>query len=335
MGIKLKKLKHQVIVITGASSGIGLTTAQMAADAGATVVLSARNEESLQEAVEGIRSKGGRASHFAADVSDERAMMALADYTIREHGRFDTWLNDAGVSIFGRLLDTPIADKRRLFEVNFWGVVYGCRAAVPYLRRHGGAIINLGSVASEISLPLQGIYSASKHAVKAYTEALRLELQQLKAPIAVTLIKPTSIDTMFTEHARSYMPEEPALPPPQYAPEVVARTILHCAVRPVDEIYVGGAARMMTLLDRLAPRLHELYARNVAARQERGAARNDGRDSLYAPQADGRRQTKGGFVLRSSLYTRAALSDFARAVPLLALGGALALGLGAAAGRGE
>ncbi len=334
MGIKLKKLKDQVMVISGASSGIGLTTAQMAADAGAAVVLAARNEEALQDAVEGIRAKGGRASHFAADVSGEREMMAVADYTIREHGRFDTWVNDAGMTIVGRLLDTPIADKRKLFETNFWGVVYGCRAAVPYLRRHGGAIINLGSVASEISLPLQGIYSASKHALKAYTQALRLELEQMEAPISVTLVKSTSVDTMFTEHAGSYIGGEPDLPPPQDAPELVARTILHCAEHAVDEIYVGGTARMMTLLDLVAPRVRELYARSVLSRREKSAEADDNRDSAYAPREDARRQRKGGFVLRSSRYTRAALSDVARAVPLLALGGAVALGLGAFS-RGE
>ncbi len=125
------------------------------------------------------------------------------------------------------------------------------------------------------------------------------------------------------------MAEEPALPPPRYAPEVVAGTILRCAQHPVPEAYVGGAARMMTLFDLLAPRLHDLYARRVLAAQEKSARANDRRDSLYAPGRDVRRGTSEGIVLRSSLYTRAALSDFARAIPLLALGGAVALGLGA------
>ena len=324
MGVKLKKVKEQVIVITGASSGIGLTTAEMAARAGAKVMLSSRNEEALRAAVEGIRMRGGRAAYVVADVADEHAMDQLAERTIAEFGGFDTWVNNAGLSVYGKLEDSPIDDKRRLFDVNFWGVVNGCRAAVPHLKQQGGALINIGSIVSDMPIPLQGIYSASKHALKAYTAALRMELEAEGAPVAVTLVKPSAIDTPYTEHARSYMAEEPALPPPAYAPEVVARTILHCAEKPVREVTVGGAGRLQTLLHAAAPRLAEVYMETMMFRQQKRDEPSDQRDSLYRPLRDGQRYGRyPGRALRSSFYTDAVLSDARRMLPFLALAAGL------------
>src|SRR3954465_12601022 len=148
MRIKLKKLSDQVIVITGASSGIGLTTAEMAAERGARVVLNSRNETALRAAVERINGRGGRATYVAGDVADDQTMEMLARRAVGEFGGLDTWVNNAGVGVYGRLEEVSMADKRRLFEVNFWGVVNGCKAAVQAMRGLGGAIINIGSVES-------------------------------------------------------------------------------------------------------------------------------------------------------------------------------------------
>src|SRR5205085_11602271 len=189
-----KKIREQVIVITGASSGIGLTTAEMAAECGARVVLSSRNESALNEATNRIRQRGGRATYVVADVADAEAVRLIASHAIEEFGGFDTWINNAGAGTYGNLIDTPLEEKRRVFDVNFWGLVHGCRAAIPHLGTRGGAIINLGSVASDVAIPLLGIYSASKQAVKAYTDALRMELQKEGAPVSITLIKPSSIN---------------------------------------------------------------------------------------------------------------------------------------------
>lgn len=325
MRVKLKKLKKQVMVITGASSGIGLTTAEMAAERGARVMLCARNEEDLRQAVERIRSKGGKASYFAADVADERSMKELADRTVAEFGGFDTWVNNAAVSIYGRLEDSPMGDKKRLFDVDFWGMVHGCAAAVPHLKQRGGAIVNVGSIVSDMPIPLQGIYAAAKHAVKAYTSSLRMELEVEGAPISVTLVKPAAINTMYTEHARSHMAEEPALPPPIYSPEVVAQTILHCAQKSVREVTVGGAGRLQALMYRMAPRVSEVMMERMMIGQQKGDRPTDGVDSLYAPSADGRRHGPyQGHVMHSSLYTRAVLSDVGRVLPFLALGAGMA-----------
>jgi short-subunit dehydrogenase len=326
MGVKLRKLADQVMVITGASSGIGLTTAEMAAQAGATVVLTARNEQALREAVDRIRSTGGRATFFVADVADAQAMQDVAVSTVQEFGRIDTWVNNAGVGVYGKLTNTPLTDKRKLFETNFWGVVHGCRAALSQMRDKGGAIINLGSIASDRSTPLLGIYAASKHAVKAYTDALRMELEYEQIPVSITLIKPTSINTPFIEHARSYMANEPEFLSPVYPPEEVARAILHCAEHPMRDIMVGGSAKMFGMLNKMSPRAADKYMEATAFDQQKRPEANDRRDSLDAPQRDGsRRGPTHRTTLKRSVYTRASLSGVTRAVPFLVAGAVAAV----------
>jgi short-subunit dehydrogenase len=327
MNLRLKPLRDQVIVITGASSGIGLTTAEMAAAAGARVVLSSRNEQDLLDAVNRIRSKGGQALHIVADVAKPDAVDAIGDFAIEQFGRIDTWVNNAGVGVYGKLTETPLADKRRLFDVDFWGVVHGCRAAVRHLRAQGGALINVGSVASDRATPLLGIYSAAKHAVKGYTDALRMELEHDRIPISVSLVKPASINTPFIEHARSYLEHEPEFIPPVYPPEEVARAILTCAERPMRDVLVGGAAKFISSAGRMAPRTMDAYLEATAFGQQQRRSRNDGVDALYKAQRDGRRlgPTRRRTMKRSA-YTRAALSPVSRTFPLLAAG-AVAAGL--------
>jgi len=335
MRIPLKKLKDQVVVITGASSGIGLTTAEMAVGRGARVVLAARSDEELRETTERLNRRGRRAAFVVADVADEHAVQRIADRAIAEFGGFDTWVNNAGVSVYGRLVDVPMADKRRVFDTNFWGVVYGCKAAVRHLRGRGGAIINIGSVLSEFSVPLQGIYSASKHAVKGYTDALRMELELEGAPIAVTLVKPGPIDTPYPQHARSYMAREPKHRAPVYKPEEVAHAILRCAQRPLREVVVGGGSRAMIAMAKAAPRLADLYMeRTMVSGQQRDLPPNSDEDSLYKPSHDRRRHGEHpGYVMKSSAYTRAVVSDGRWALPFVALGAVAAAAIAAASRR--
>jgi NAD(P)-dependent dehydrogenase (short-subunit alcohol dehydrogenase family) len=226
MTIKLKKLADQVVVITGASSGIGLATARLTAKRGARVVLNARNEEALQQVADGINAQGGQAIYVVGDVGQLEAVQKIADEAIHHFGGFDTWVNNAGVSIYGPVLDQSLEDQRRLFETNYWGTVHGSMVACAHLRSRGGALITVGSVLSDVAIPIQGTYCASKHAVKGYTDALRLELEEEGAPISVTLIKPSAIDTPYTRHAKNLMPVEPQNPPPVYAPDLVAEAIL-------------------------------------------------------------------------------------------------------------
>ena len=323
---KLKSLKDQVIVITGASSGIGLTTAEMAAEQGAKVVLSARSESELIDAAARIRAKGGEALSVAADVTDEGQVQALGQQAISRFGRIDTWVNNAGVGMYGRLIDQPIEDKRKLFETNFWSVVYGCKAAVQQMRTgNGGVIINLGSEVSDRAAPLLGMYSASKHAVRAYTDTLRMELEHDGIPIWVTLVKPGPIDTPFPQHAANYLEHEPKHAPPVYPPEEVARAILKCAEKPVREVTVGGVPRLQAAMATIAPRLTDLMMeRQMWSEMQSDKPAYSG-DSLDAPSGEdyGRRHGhQPGF--ESSMYTRAVLSDVVRAAPLIAIGAAVA-----------
>ena len=321
MKLHLKPLSEQVIVVTGASSGIGLTTAEMAAARGARVILTSRNERDLLDAVNRIRANGGRAFHIVGDVANPDAMDAVADLAIEQFGGFDTWVNNAGVGMYGKLTETPLADKRRLFDVDFWGVVHGCRTAVRHLRAAGGAIINVGSVTSDAATPLLGIYSAAKHAVKAYTDTLRMELEHDGLPISVSLIKPASINTPFIEHARSHMESEPEYLPPVYPPEEVARAILKCAEHPMRDVLVGGSAKFLSGMSKVSPRAADTYREATAFSQQKRPAANDETDALYTAQADGRRRgPTSRHTMKTSVYTRASTSTVGRAFPYIAAG---------------
>ncbi len=330
--IQLKSLKDQVIVITGASSGIGLATAKMAAEKGARLVLASRNREALEKICSEISEKGGHAIAVECDVAEADQVKAVADRAISEFGGFDTWVNNAGASIYGKLIEVPLAEKRRLFDVNFWGVVHGCRAAIPVLRKTGGALINIGSIASERAMPIQGMYSASKHAVKAYTDALRMELEAEGFPISVSLVKPAAIDTPFPEHGINHMDHHPVHTPPVYAPEIVASAILECAVTMKRDVYVGGSAKFISLLETFLPRLADLYMEKAMMENGQSDANLDSEKqepALTSVPKDGK--TRGAYpgrVMKTSAYTAAALHPGAAALIATGLGLATAAGIG-------
>lgn len=306
----LKKVSDQVIVITGATSGIGLTTVRRAAQRGAKLVLAARNEDALKQLTFELSKRGCEVIHVVADVGIEEDVRRVARAAIERFGGFDTWVNNAGISIFGRFEDISLEDQRKLFQTNFWGVVHGSLVAAEHLRKRGGAIINLGSEVSDRAVPLQGIYSASKHAVKGFTDSLRVELEAEDAPVSVTLIKPGTVDTMFVEHAKNYLDTEPRLPQPWYAPEVAADAILHAAENVTRDIFVGGAARLTASIAHYAPRMIDSYMKRSQIRQQNSGtpARDRHLNSLYEPGSDlQERQGFSGHVFESSLYTKAAM----------------------------
>ncbi|MGQ0714775.1 MAG: SDR family oxidoreductase [Gemmatimonadaceae bacterium] len=326
---QLKPIDEQVVVITGASSGIGLVTAKRAAQQGASVVLAARNENDLRSAVDQIRAAGGRAIYRVADVSNPDQVGEIAAAAVSEFGRIDTWVNNAAVAMYGRLTELALADMRRQFEVNYWGQVHGCLTAVPHLRQDGGALINVASAVADRAIPLQGNYCAAKHALKAFTDSLRMELEEEGAPISVSLVKPGSIDTPFFEKARTYLGVEPQPVPPVYAPELVADAILECAQRPIRDIVVGGLGAMLSLSN-LAPRLADRYMeRTTFDSQKTDRPVADGRkDNLYEPlEQDGGERGRNwqGRTKGTSLYTAAALHPRA-AVALVGTGLAITAG---------
>jgi short-subunit dehydrogenase len=310
MNIPLLPLHEQVIVITGASSGIGLVTAQHAAQQGARVVLVARNGSDLKAAVERIRRQGGRAIDVVADVADPEQVERVAAAAIAEFGRIDTWVNNAAVSMYGRIVDLSIDDMRRQMDVNYWGQVYGSRVAVRHMRHHGGALVNVGSALADRAIPLQGNYCAAKHALKAFTDALRMELEEAGVPISVTLVKPASVDTPFFQKAKTYLGVEPQPVPPVYAPEVVSEVILHAARHPLRELIAGGSGVRLSAA-RFAPRLADLYMERWTFDSQRTEIpTNDRADNLDHPVTDDggeRGRHWSGHTRRSSMYTSAAL----------------------------
>jgi short-subunit dehydrogenase len=328
MAVKLKNLNEQVMVITGATSGIGLVTARMAAKRGAKLVLAARNEDALRELAGEINGSGGEAVYVSADVGSEGDVKKIAAEALNKFGNFDTWLNNAGVSIYGKLEDVATEDFRQLFETNFWGVVYGSLVAARNLKLSGGALINIGSTLSDRAIPLQGMYCASKHAVKGFTDALRMELEAEEAPISVTLIKPSAIDTPYKEHAKNYLHVEPKNPAPVYAPEAVAETILYCAENPVRDVFVGAGGKMLSVIGKYAPRLTDTYMENamIEAQKTDKPANGEDKEGLY-DSSDSSLTERGGYeghVAESSAYTKASLH------PVLTSAAALAFGAGIA-----
>lgn len=323
--MKLKPLAAQVILITGATSGIGLTTARMAARKGAKLVLVARNRQVLEELTNELNTSGSKAIFAEADVADESALQKAAEAGIQRFGRIDTWVNNAGVSIYGKITEISMEDQRRLFETNFWGVVLGSRIAVQHMAARGGALINIGSVLSDRAISLQGTYSASKHAVKGFTDALRMELEQDNLPISVTLIKPSAINTPYAQHAKNYLHKEATLPPPVFAPDLVAEAILHCAENSVRDFTVGEG-KILGVMGQIAPRIMDkVMEKDMSKRQMKDEPKPTSRpDSLYQTQsALEERGAYEGMVLENSLLQKAKLNPLLAGAALL--GGGITL----------
>ncbi|MGH7621592.1 MAG: SDR family NAD(P)-dependent oxidoreductase, partial [Gemmatimonadaceae bacterium] len=205
--------------------------------------------------------------------------------------------------------------------------VHGSLIALPHLANQGGALINVGSELSETVLPLQGHYNASKHAVKGFTETLRLELEKRRAPISVTLVEPSAIDTPYPEHAKNYMDVEPTHQPPVYAPDVVAKAILHCASHSHRTVRVGAGAKTFSLIEKLAPSLGDRFKVATAFEGSRTdqPARDD--DTLFAPRP-GAPRVRGryqGHVMKTSISTAATLRPLPALLAVATFGAGLAI----------
>jgi short-subunit dehydrogenase len=327
----MKPLREQCIVITGASSGIGLATARRAAKVGAKVVLAARNAAALNEAVADIRRKGGDAVSIAVDVADDGAAEAVAAEAIGAFDGFDTWVNDAGVSVLSPLEKLSIEEHRRVFEVGYFGTVKGSLAALAHLKGKGGTIINVGSILSDRAVPLQGSYSAMKAALKGFTEALRMEIEIAGYPVTVTLVKPSAMDTPYIEHARTKLGAPSAPPPPPsmlYDPELTAKAICFAAEHKRRAITVGGAGLMMTALAPLQPRLSDLVLEQLldADGQTGDQPPEPGAyDNLFEPREDGRVDSNQDHPVRhQSLYLEAQMHPLATAAIVAGAAGAAA-----------
>lgn len=305
--MRLKPLAEQVVVVTGASSGIGLLIARGAAAAGAKVVLVSRDGETLARIRSEIEAGGGVAEVAVADVGDAAAVDAAAAHAVATFGRIDSWVNDAGVAIYATLLDTPDDEHDRLFRTNYFGTVHGCRAAVRHMRDHGGALITVGSIASDMPSPILGAYTASKHALKAYVESLRIELAADGVPIVVTLIKPAGMATPIGLHAANHLDGEALVPPPAYDPQLVADAVLYCAQHVRREVVVGGLGRAQALFATHFPALFERLAPLVVPLLTTRWTPKTASDNLDAPGGNGLARSPNETGLPFSPYTALAL----------------------------
>ncbi|SDO21657.1 SDR family oxidoreductase [Alkalicoccus daliensis] len=308
--IPLKKVANQVIVITGATSGIGLSTARMAAAKGAAVVLAARNEEALQEITNELREQGASAVWVKADVSREEEVKQILATALEQFGRVDTWVNNAGIAMFGEADEVSIEDLRSLFETNFWGAVYGSRTALQYFKeqRSAGALINMGSAYGDMGVVLQSGYSAAKHALHGWTKSLRTEMEAKGLPVSVTLINPGKIDTPVNEHAASYMKHQPAHRELTYPPKTAAEAVLHAAEHPKKIIYVGSQARLVGLLENGAPNLSDKLIALLMSRTQHADKPSQAKENNALYRAGTGQKEHGehpGLKRSTSWYTKA------------------------------
>ncbi|HEY0459664.1 MAG TPA: SDR family oxidoreductase [Pyrinomonadaceae bacterium] len=327
--MKLKPINEQVVVITGASSGIGRAAALDFGKLGAKVVAAARDELGLQSLVEEIRADGGEAIFKVCDVADFSQVTEVAQAAVERFGRIDTWVNNAAVLLFAKFEDTTTDEFRRLMEVNFMGQVHGCKAALPFLRQAGGALICVSSVESEISMPLHSAYAASKHAVAGFLDALRIELLNEGAAISVTNIRPASINTPLFNNARSKMGVKGKGAPPIYSPQIVADAIVQAAQKPFRDLIVGGSGKMMISGQKYAPGLMDLLLSKIGFSQQKTnePKSETAPDNLFEPTRDDR--VEGDMVEQSksvSAYTFVETRPVASAlIAAGALGGAALL----------
>lgn len=308
MRVKLKPVKDQVVVLLGASSGIGRESALRFGKRGAKVVVAARSETGLVSLVDEIVADGGQATYAVCDVTDFAAVERVAAHAVATFGRIDTWVNLAAVSVYASFEETTPAEFKRLMEVNYLGQIHGALAALPHLRAAGGgALIAISSVESIVALPLHSSYASTKHAVEGAMDALRRELMAEKAPISVTSIKPATINTPFFDNSLNKMKVKPQGPPPFYQPGVVAKFVVYAASHPVRDLFAGGAGRSMVLGQKFAPhRVDRTLARiGIQSTQTKEPTPMGSMGAVWAPRtADNR--AEGAFgrkAKRISSYT--------------------------------
>jgi NAD(P)-dependent dehydrogenase (short-subunit alcohol dehydrogenase family) len=302
-------LSEQVVVVTGASSGIGRETVLELADAGARITAFARGGEALQTLAFEAERLGGEIHVVVGDVADWPTVQRAAQETVERFGRIDTWINDAAVSVYATIDELSIEEIWRVTEVNYLGVVHGVKAALPHLRASGGGtIINVGSALSERAVPLQAAYSAAKHAVKGFTEALRVEMEREGSGINVVLIEPSSINTPLFDHARSKTGKRPVPIPPIYEPRVAAQAILYAAENPLPIIAAGGASKFFSVAERLNPRLLDWWQLrgDSGVKDQLSNEPDAGQDNLFEPSAGAGKVTGrfGDKSKASSAYTQ-------------------------------
>lgn len=246
-------MKDKVVVVTGASSGIGRATAHAFAKRGASLVLAARSDEALDEVERECADLGVRAIGVSTDVGRNAEVEELAARAVRDFGGFDVWVNNAGVLLVGRLDEAPVEDWERVIQTNLFGTAYGSRAAITHFRKKGrGTVVNVASVVGGLGQVYSTAYTASKWGVRGFSESLRLELRD-QPDVYVCTVMPAAIDTPIFQHAANYTGKDLQALAPVYPPEQVAEVIVRMVDSPQEEVTVGDAGRIMQLSRAILP----------------------------------------------------------------------------------
>lgn len=252
--------EREVVVVTGASSGVGRATVRAFARNGADIGLVARGREGLEGAAKEVEAEGGRALILQADVADAGEVEEAAAQVEEEMGPLDVWVNNAMTSVFAPFREISADEFRRVTEVTYLGVVHGTMAALRrMLPRDRGAIVQVGSALAYRAIPLQSAYCGAKHAVQGFTESLRCELLHDRSNVRVTMVQLPALNTPQFDVVLSRLPRSPQPVPPIYQPEIAAEAILWASRHHRREVWVGGSTVGTIAGDRVMPGLLDRY----------------------------------------------------------------------------
>ena len=312
----------EVVVITGASAGVGRATARAFARRGASIGLLARGRDGLEAARREVEDLGGRARAIPTDVADASQVEAAAAEVEAAFGPIDVWINNAMVSVFSPVKETTAAEYRRVTEVTYLGCVHGTLAALKrMLPRDRGVIVQVGSALAYRSIPLQSAYCAAKHALEGFTESLRTELIHDRSGVRVTMVQLPALNTPQFGWVKSRLPRQPQPVPPIFQPEVAADAIVHAAYTDRREWRVGGSTALAIAIGKLAPAFGDWYLAKTGyeAQQHDGPANPNRPANLYDP-LPGDHGAHGAFDDRAKSRSLQASLDRHRGWTLAALG---------------
>src|ERR687885_1225992 len=261
--MRKKPLAEQVVVVTGASSGLGRAIARGAGARGAKVVVTARNTEALDNCVREIESGGSEALAVPADQTSQDEVAQVVEQAVDRFGRIDTYVANAIVTVYAEAERLEPDELRRVLDVNFLGMVYGFWAALPHLKESRGTFLQVNSALAYRGIPLQAAYCSSKAAGRTFLESARVELEKEGADVAVSLVLPGAINTPQFDRDRQKIGYQPQPVPPIYQPEPFAEAVLHCAERPIRELPIGWGAQKLLWGQKLSPRAGDWMLRRM------------------------------------------------------------------------